>query len=50
MVGGLSLVGAVITNNGRGQAHRRDPVARLIGEYEVIVVPATPSTTPSRTS
>lgn len=40
MVGGLSLVGAVITNKAEDKLTDATPVARLIGEYEVIVVPA----------
>lgn len=39
MVGGLSLVGAVITNKAEDKLTDATPVARLIGEYEVIVVP-----------
>jgi len=40
MVGGLSLVGAVITNSSKSTLSDLTPIARLIGEYEVIVVPA----------
>jgi putative tricarboxylic transport membrane protein len=40
LVGGLSLVGAVITNKSDTKLSEATPVARLIGEYEVIVVPA----------
>lgn len=40
MVGGLSLVGAVITNASESKLSDTTPIARLIGEYEVIVVPA----------
>lgn len=40
MVGGLSLVGAVITNKAENKLTDLTPIARLIGEYEVIVVPA----------
>lgn len=40
MVGGLSLVGAVITNSADNKLSDLTPIARLIGEYEVIVVPA----------
>ena len=40
MVGGLSLVGAVITNKAGDKLSDTTPIARLIGEYEVIVVPA----------
>ena len=39
MVGGLSLVGAVITNKADNKLSDLTPIARLIGEYEVIVVP-----------
>jgi putative tricarboxylic transport membrane protein len=39
MVGGLSLVGAVITNKSEAKLSDATPIARLIGEYEVIVVP-----------
>lgn len=39
MIGGLSLVGASITNNAPNDLTELTPVARLIGEYDVIVVP-----------
>jgi putative tricarboxylic transport membrane protein len=39
MIGGLSLVGAVITNKSDVKLSAATPIARLIGEYEVIVVP-----------
>jgi putative tricarboxylic transport membrane protein len=39
MVGGLSLVGAVVTNDSDTKLSETTPIARLIGEYEVIVVP-----------
>lgn len=40
MIGGLSLVGASITNDAPNTLADLTPVARLIGEYDVIVVPA----------
>lgn len=40
MIGGLSLVGATITNNAPNTLEELTPIARLIGEYDVIVVPA----------
>lgn len=40
MIGGLSLVGATITNSAPNKLSDLTPVSRLIGEYEVIVVPA----------
>jgi putative tricarboxylic transport membrane protein len=40
MLGGLSLVGATITNSAPNKLTDLTPVSRLIGEYEVIVVPA----------
>lgn len=40
MIGGLSLVGASITNDAPNTLSDLTPVARLIGEYDVIVVPA----------
>ncbi|MFF2317803.1 Bug family tripartite tricarboxylate transporter substrate binding protein [Arthrobacter sp. NPDC058097] len=40
MLGGLSLVGATITNSAPNKLSDLTPVSRLIGEYEVIVVPA----------
>jgi putative tricarboxylic transport membrane protein len=40
MIGGLSLVGASITNDAPNDLTELTPVARLIGEYDVIVVPA----------
>ncbi len=40
MVGGLVMVGAVITNNSPVKLDAVTPVARLTGEYEVLVVPA----------
>lgn len=40
MIGGLSLVGATVTNSAPDKLSDLTPVARLIGEYEVIVVPA----------
>ncbi|BCW62834.1 tripartite tricarboxylate transporter substrate binding protein [Arthrobacter sp. StoSoilB22] len=40
MLGGLSLVGATITNSAPNKLSDLTPIARLIGEYEVIVVPA----------
>lgn len=39
MIGGLSLVGAAITNDAPNTLSELTPVARLIGEYDVIVVP-----------
>src|SRR5699024_1782850 len=39
MVAGLSLVGASITNDSPNTLADTTPVARLIGEYDVIVVP-----------
>ncbi|GAA3598192.1 Bug family tripartite tricarboxylate transporter substrate binding protein [Agrococcus terreus] len=39
MIGGLSLVGASITNDAPNDLTELTPVARLIGEYDVIVVP-----------
>lgn len=39
MVAGLSLVGAVITNKSDAKLSDVTPIARLIGEYEVLVVP-----------
>lgn len=40
MVGGLVMVGAVITNNAPVKLDAITPLARLTGEYEVLVVPA----------
>lgn len=40
MIGGLSLVGATITNSTADKLSDLTPVAQLIGEYDVIVVPA----------
>lgn len=40
MIGGLSLVGATITNDAPNTLGELTPVAQLIGEYDVIVVPA----------
>lgn len=40
LVGGLVMVGAVLTNNSPVTLDRITPIARLTGEYEVIVVPA----------
>ena len=40
MIGGLSLVGATITNDAPNTLSELTPIARLIGEYDVIVVPA----------
>jgi putative tricarboxylic transport membrane protein len=43
MVGGLVMVGAVITNNAPVKLDAVTPIARLTGEYEVLVVPASSS-------
>ncbi|HET8728959.1 MAG TPA: tripartite tricarboxylate transporter substrate binding protein [Alphaproteobacteria bacterium] len=40
MVTGLVMVGAVLTNNSPVSLEQTTPIARLTGEYEVIVVPA----------
>lgn len=40
MVNGLVMVGAVITNKSPATLEQVTPIARLTGEYEVIVVPA----------
>ncbi len=40
MVNGLVMVGAVLTNNSPATLEQVTPIARLTGEYEVIVVPA----------
>jgi putative tricarboxylic transport membrane protein len=40
MVGGLALVGATVTNKSPDKLSDVTPVSRMIGEYEVIVVPA----------
>lgn len=40
MVNGLVMVGAVLTNNSPATLDQVTPIARLTGEYEVIVVPA----------
>ena len=40
MVTGLVMIGAILTNNSPATLEQTTPVARLTGEYEVIVVPA----------
>src|SRR5436190_930243 len=40
MVNGLVMVGAILTNKSQVSLAQTTPIARLIGEYEVIVVPA----------
>ncbi|MDP4824076.1 MAG: tripartite tricarboxylate transporter substrate-binding protein, partial [Aestuariivirgaceae bacterium] len=40
MVNGLVMVGAILTNNSPITLEQTTPIARLTGEYEVIVVPA----------
>ena len=40
MVNGLVMVGAILTNNSPATLEQVTPIARLTGEYEVIVVPA----------
>ena len=40
MVNGLVRVGAILTNNSPATLDQVTPIARLTGEYEVIVVPA----------
>ncbi|HKQ94744.1 MAG TPA: tripartite tricarboxylate transporter substrate binding protein [Aestuariivirgaceae bacterium] len=40
MVTGLVMIGAILTNNSPATLDQTTPVARLTGEYEVIVVPA----------
>ncbi|HZY69061.1 MAG TPA: tripartite tricarboxylate transporter substrate binding protein [Devosia sp.] len=40
MVGGYVMVGAILTNNAPVNLDAVTPIARLTGEYEVIVVPA----------
>lgn len=40
MVGGYVMVGAILTNNAPVKLDAVTPIARLTGEYEVIVVPA----------
>ena len=40
MVTGLVMIGAILTNNSPATIDQTTPVARLTGEYEVIVVPA----------
>ncbi len=40
MVNGLVMVGAVLTNNSPATLEQVTPIARLTGEYEVVVVPA----------
>jgi putative tricarboxylic transport membrane protein len=40
MLGGLSLVGATVTNSSPNKLTDLTPISRLIGEYEVLVVPA----------
>jgi putative tricarboxylic transport membrane protein len=40
MVTGLVMIGAILTNNSPATLEQSTPVARLTGEYEVIVVPA----------
>ncbi|MFD7075496.1 Bug family tripartite tricarboxylate transporter substrate binding protein [Nocardioides sp. NPDC059952] len=40
MVAGKALVGAVLTNKADNKLSEATPIARLIGEYEVVVVPA----------
>ena len=40
MVMGLVMVGAILTNNSPATLAQTTPIARLTGEYEVVVVPA----------
>lgn len=40
MVTGLVMIGAILTNNSPATLDQATPVARLTGEYEVVVVPA----------
>ena len=40
MVNGLVMVGAILTNKSPVTLDQMTPIARLTGEYEVIVVPA----------
>jgi len=40
MVNGLVMVGAILTNNSPVNLGQTTPIARLTGEYEVVVVPA----------
>ncbi len=40
MVNGLVMIGAILTNNSPVNLGMTTPIARLTGEYEVIVVPA----------
>ena len=40
MVNGLVMVGAILTNKSAVTLEKDTPIARLTGEYEVIVVPA----------
>ena len=40
MVGGLVMLGAILTNNRRSRWTTSTPLARLTGEYEALVVPA----------
>jgi putative tricarboxylic transport membrane protein len=40
MVNGLVMVGAIITNKSPATLEQVTPIARLTGEYEVVVVPA----------
>ena len=40
MVNGLVMVGAILTNQSAVNLGMTTPIARLTGEYEVIVVPA----------
>lgn len=40
MITGLVMVGAVLTNNAPNTLEQVTPIARLTGEYEVVVVPA----------
>ena len=41
MIGGMVMVGAIITNKSPVNLSQVTPIARLTGEYEVVVVPAT---------
>jgi putative tricarboxylic transport membrane protein len=41
LIGGLVMVGAILTNQSPVTLEQVTPIARLTGEYEVIVVPAT---------
>src|SRR3546814_10325599 len=40
MVSGLVMLGAILTNKSPVSLEQTTPIARLTGEYEVIVVPA----------